>query len=150
MSSEDLVKLEEEANTKDEAAETEGRIRLSVLDRNGDGTLSVEDIHIGLRDYLGLSVHGEEMTLATYIHKYADVIGTGVVTVDDFEMFCNGGLPKEFQPLASKTWTKAFPDPVENVPEAIAATTAALLAEEAFPEPLDTLCERAGGVLVVE
>lgn len=113
LSSADLVQLEQEArkNQPDGVAELEGQLRMSVLDRDGDNILSIEDIHVGLRDNLGLSVYGDEMMLAKYIHRYADVNGDGIVTIDDFEIFCNGGLPKEFQALPSRAWTKAFPEP---------------------------------------
>ena len=129
LSSEDLEQLAQAAETAKASAETkvealvatapaelEGELRLGVLDRDNDGIVSVEDIHMALRDYLGLSVDENEMTLAKYIHDYADVTGNGVVTVDDFEIFCNSrqGLPEEFQPLKSRKWTKAFPDPVEH------------------------------------
>jgi len=114
MSNDDLLDLEEEGASRAESIEMESKLRLSVLDRNGDGILSVEDIHIGLRDYLGLSVFEEEKCLAKLVHKYADVTDSGEVTVEDFEVFCTGGLPKEFRPMKRTTsLNKAFPEPVD-------------------------------------
>lgn len=118
MSQDDLRNCEEEGMSRAETAEVESQLRLSVLDQNGDGILSIEDIHMGLRDYLGLSIYEDEMTLAKLIHEYADVTGNGYVTVDDFEVFCTGGLPKEFRPMKrTNSLNKAFPEPVENPPE---------------------------------
>lgn len=117
MSSEDLLDLEEEGCSKAEMSELESQLRLNVLDQNGDGILSVEDIHIGLRDYLGLSVYEEEMSLAKIIHGYADITDSGRVTVEDFEIFCTGGLPPEFRPLKrNNSLNQAFPEPVEKTP----------------------------------
>jgi 2',3'-cyclic-nucleotide 2'-phosphodiesterase (5'-nucleotidase family) len=128
MSSDDLLDLEEEGKSKAEMLELESQLRFSVLDQNGDGILSVEDIHVGLRDYLGLSVYGEEMKLAKIIHDYADVTENGYVTVDDFEVFCTGGLPKEFRPLKrGNSINKAFPEPVECPPESSSTTTSSSL-----------------------
>jgi 2',3'-cyclic-nucleotide 2'-phosphodiesterase (5'-nucleotidase family) len=93
--------------------EMESRLRLSVLDRDGDGLVTVQDIHYGLRQFLGLSVHEEETSLAECIYGYADVTGNGDVTVEDFEFFCTG-LPRELRPLPSK-WGKVFPKPVSMV-----------------------------------
>ena len=110
LSSDDLSKLHDTTRSRSEAAELEGKLRLTVLDRDGDGKLSVEDIHIGLRDYLGLSVHEKEMTLAKCIHDYADRTGDGTVTVDDFEIFCTGdGF--------GKSSDQAFPQPIEKLYE---------------------------------
>ena len=89
--------------------EVESRLRLDVLDVDGDGCLTVDDIHVALRDILGLTVHEEEKTLAECIHSYADVTDTGTVTVDDFEQFCTG-LPRELRLIPK--WKDAFPDPL--------------------------------------
>ena len=97
-----------------ETPQQEAEDRLSVLDRDGDGIVTVEDIHVGLRDFLGLSVHDEEMTLAESVHSHADVTDSGTVTVDDFEVFCTG-LPKEYK-TASK-FDEAFPEPMPESDE---------------------------------
>ena len=73
----------------------ESGLRLNVLDVDGSGTVSVDEIHDALRDLLGLSVHDENKTLAEYVHAHADVTGNGIVTREDFEHFCTvlpGGL----------------------------------------------------------
>ena len=90
----------------------EGRLRLSVLDRDNDGYLTVDDIHYGLRDFLGLSVDDNYKSLAEQVHSCADVTGTGRVTVEDFELFLLD-MPREmkFQPK----WQKAFPDPLPDL-----------------------------------
>ena len=101
--------LEEMSHPAPPLEEIESRWRISILDRNNDGVVSVDDIHCGPRDFLGLSVDSEEKTLAEYIHSYADVAGNGMVTVDDFEYFCTG-LPREITPI--RKWSNAFPDPL--------------------------------------
>jgi 2',3'-cyclic-nucleotide 2'-phosphodiesterase (5'-nucleotidase family) len=101
-------------DSEDSSSETEmeSRLRLAVLDRDGDGLLTVDDIHFALKTYLGLSVHDEEKTLAEYVYSYADVSDDGVVTVDDFEYFCTG-LPREMRALPKK-WRSSivFPSPI--------------------------------------
>jgi 2',3'-cyclic-nucleotide 2'-phosphodiesterase (5'-nucleotidase family) len=63
--------------------------RLDVLDSNGDGTVTVEEIHNALRDLLDYSVDDRETTLAEFVHAFADTDGSGKVTVKDFEVFCD-------------------------------------------------------------
>lgn len=87
----------------------ESRLRLEVLDRNGDGYVNVGDIHYALKHYLGLSSDDKEKTLAKAIHSHADMTGDGTVSVDDFEVFCTG-MPKEFKPIPK--WAEAFPTSV--------------------------------------
>ena len=65
----------------------ESGLRLDVLDKTGDGVVSVEEIHAALRDLMGMSVHSENQTLAEYILLQADATGNGVVTKEDFEHF---------------------------------------------------------------
>jgi 2',3'-cyclic-nucleotide 2'-phosphodiesterase (5'-nucleotidase family) len=110
---------EEEADASSHSSpesleEMEARLRHEVLDRDGDGVVTVDDIHICLRDFLGLSVDDEYKTLAEYVHSYADSTGDGTVTVDDFEVFCTG-MPKELRPL--RKWSDAFPDPIPESPD---------------------------------
>ena len=87
----------------------ESRLRLDVLDRDGSGIVTVDDIHVGLRDFLGLSVDNKEKTLARHVHSIADVTETGKVTKHDFELFCLGA-PPDFKPIQRK-WSDAFPTP---------------------------------------
>ena len=73
----------------------ESGLRLSVLDSSGDGLVSVDDIHSSLRDLLRISTSDENMTLAKFVHDYADVTGNGRVTTEDFAHFCSvlpGGI----------------------------------------------------------
>ena len=77
----------------------ESGLRLNVLDADGSGTVSVDEIHDALRDLLGLSVHDENKTLAEYVHAHADATGNGIVTREDFEHFCTvlpGGFGKYY------------------------------------------------------
>lgn len=102
----------EEASQPANLERIEGKLRLSVLDRDGDGYLTIDDIHYALRDFLGLSVDDNYKTLAEAIHSYADVTGTGKVTVEDFEAFCTD-MPRNLE-LQAK-WEEAFPDPVPEL-----------------------------------
>ena len=86
----------------------DSRLRLDVLDRDGSGIVTVDDIHVGLRDILGLCVDNTEKTLAKHVHEIADVTENGKVTKQDFELFCLG-VPPDFQPIARK-WSDAFPE----------------------------------------
>lgn len=62
--------------------------RLALLDRDGDGIVSVEDFQVALRDLLGCSVDDREMALAEFVHSFADTTGDGKVALEDFEVFC--------------------------------------------------------------
>jgi hypothetical protein len=99
----------------------EGKLRLSVLDRDNDGFVTVDDIHVGLRDFLGLSVDDNYNLLAKQVHACADVTGNGKVSVEDFEIFCRDGMPRELS--LSTHWEEAFPDPLPDLsPELLNAT----------------------------
>jgi hypothetical protein len=90
----------------------EGKLRFSVLDRDKKGWLSVDDIHVGLRDFLGLSVDDNYKTLAERVHMCADATGNGQVRVEDFEVFCTG-MPHEMK--LKQRWQDAFPDPLPEL-----------------------------------
>jgi len=92
----------------DSVEKVESRLRLDVLDRDGTGIVTVDDIHVGLRDFLGLQVDNDEKTLAKQVHSIADATDNGKVTREDFELFCLGA-PPEFKPVSRK-WSDAFPD----------------------------------------
>ena len=62
---------------------------LEVLDTNGDGTVSVEEIQRAMGELLDYSVDDRETTLAEFVHAFADATDTGKVTVKDFELFCS-------------------------------------------------------------
>ena len=63
--------------------------RLEVLDRSGDGIVTVDEIQYALNNLLGYSVDEREKTLAKQVHEIADTTGDGKVTVADFEAFCD-------------------------------------------------------------
>ena len=62
--------------------------RLSQLDTDGDGTVTVQDLQTALAEMLGYSIDPRETTLAEYVHRFADTTGDGTVTLKDFELFC--------------------------------------------------------------
>jgi hypothetical protein len=62
--------------------------RLAALDISGTGFVTVEEIQMALRDYLGFSVDDREMSLAEFVHSFADTTGDGQVALRDFELFC--------------------------------------------------------------
>ena len=49
---------------------------LDALDLDGDGQISVEEIHAALARILGMSTDCTQMALARYVHRFADVNGT--------------------------------------------------------------------------
>lgn len=63
-------------------------LRLETLDKNNDGIISVEEIQEALAD-VGLSVDNRELSLAKFVHDFADTTGTGEVTIEDLEVFCD-------------------------------------------------------------
>ena len=63
--------------------------RLEKLDYDHDGEVSTDDIHKALKGVLRLSVDDKEKSLAEFIHNFADTSGSGHVTVEDFQIFCN-------------------------------------------------------------
>uniref|UniRef100_A0A7S3KWW6 EF-hand domain-containing protein n=2 Tax=Amphora coffeiformis TaxID=265554 RepID=A0A7S3KWW6_9STRA len=101
--------IQETSHPTPHLSEVEGRLRHAVLDRDGSGKLSVEDIHVGLRDFLGLRVNDDIKILAKAIHSCADVTGDGCVTVQDFKVFCTK-MPREYR--LPRKWSNAFPDPL--------------------------------------
>lgn len=81
--------------------------RLSILDLDDTGTITVDDIHAALSDILMLSVDesGKETTLAEFVHTFADADNDGKVTLGDLKMFCDE-LPDLYE---SEKWRLAFP-----------------------------------------
>jgi len=59
--------------------------RLAILDQNGNGEISVEDILVGLREKLGYETDKNELSVAQFVHNFADQDGDGKVTLKDFE-----------------------------------------------------------------
>ena len=62
---------------------------LELLDRTGDGTVTVDEIQLALRNMLGISIDKREKTLAKFVHSYADTTGNGKITITDIEHFVN-------------------------------------------------------------
>lgn len=92
--------------------------RLATLDSDGDGFVTVEDIHAALGEFLGLSIVEGETTLAEYVHLFADTNRSGEVTVEDIELFCTE-IPLMYE---NQKWRLAFPRPVsptENTPQKV-------------------------------
>lgn len=79
--------------------------RLEKLDLDNDGIVSVEEIHCALRDTVGLSVDDDEMTLAKFVHSFADTSGDGIVDIADFKIFCSE-MPMLYE---NDKWRLAFP-----------------------------------------
>jgi hypothetical protein len=63
--------------------------RLEVLDRSGDGVVTVDEIQYALNDLLGYSVDKREKTLAKQVLEIADTTGDKMLTLEDFEAFCD-------------------------------------------------------------
>jgi hypothetical protein len=78
-------KLEEEC----ELEECNAQARFDVLDEDGDGVVTVDEIQTALRDMLGYSVDDREKSLAEFVHGYADTTGNGKITIKDLEVFCD-------------------------------------------------------------
>jgi Ca2+-binding EF-hand superfamily protein len=83
--------------------------RLSVLDVDDTGIVTVENIHNALSAILHLSVDdsGTETSLAEFVHSFADADGDGVVTLDDLNTFCSE-IPEIYD---NQKWRLAFPRP---------------------------------------
>jgi len=86
--------------------------RLSRLDEDNKGEITVDDVHAALSDVLGLSVDEEEKSLATFIHSFADADGDGRVDLDDFDSFCKQ-MPTMYE---NQAWRLAFPRTSDQKP----------------------------------
>jgi hypothetical protein len=63
--------------------------RLNTLDADNDGRISVAEIQNALAKLVGLSVDNRELTLAQFVHDFADTNGNGEVTLEDLQVFCD-------------------------------------------------------------
>jgi len=83
--------------------------RLSVLDVDQSGVITVHDIQRALSDILDLSVDesGTETSLAEFVHSFADADNDGVVTLEDMNSFCDE-IPAIYD---NQKWRLAFPRP---------------------------------------
>lgn len=93
--------LKEECDPEEDQAER----RLSYLDSDHTGVVSVEEIQLALSDLAGFSVDDRELSLAKFIHNYADTNGTGEVTLDDMRTFCDE-MPEVYE---RDKWRSGFP-----------------------------------------
>ena len=85
-------KLESECHVQDETsatAECQPEARLETLDADHDGKISVAEVQGALEELVGLSVDNRELTLAQFVHDFADTSGTGEVTLEDLQVFCD-------------------------------------------------------------
>jgi EF-hand domain pair len=104
----DYLSLGDDFDDCDEACNAEGRLR--TLDFDGDGVVTVEDMQRGLHELLGYNVDDREMTLAQFVHAFADTTGDGRVTLEDFENFC-----AEIDEMYAKDkWRLSFPKTVNK------------------------------------
>ena len=87
------------------------------MDTTGKGVVTVEDIHRLLKDKLSLSVDEREMTLAQYVHSFADTNGDGTVTKTDFELFIRD-MEQNYDE-EEKIWRLPFPRPPIEIAETV-------------------------------
>lgn len=103
-----------------DSEECNAKERLASLDLDGDGLVAVEEIQRGLRDLLGYQVDDREMTLARFVHAFADTTGDGSVRLEDFQTFCD-----EMEELYERDkWRLSFPKNYVRAEVAVDRTTA--------------------------
>mmetsp|Transcript_105776 Transcript_105776/g.305993 ORF Transcript_105776/g.305993 Transcript_105776/m.305993 type:complete len:683 (-) Transcript_105776:87-2135(-) len=78
-----------DSESVDLANECQPEARLETLDADNDGKISVEEIQTALGSLVGLSIDERELTLAQFVHDFADTNGNGEVTLQDLEVFCD-------------------------------------------------------------
>lgn len=102
----DLSELDKLCSTDDNCLPEQ---RLSVLDYDKSGVVTVENIQTALSDILHLSVDdsGMETTLAEFVHSFADADSDGVVTLEDLKSFCD----EIGEIYDNQKWRLAFPRP---------------------------------------
>ena len=94
--------------------------RLDLLDRSGDGTVTVGEIQLAIRDLLGYSIDKREKTFAEFVHSFADTNDDGTVTLNDFMVLCEEMLetderdnwPESYGSISSATKDDVKPEPV--------------------------------------
>jgi 2',3'-cyclic-nucleotide 2'-phosphodiesterase (5'-nucleotidase family) len=82
----DYLSLDDDFDDCEEDCNAEGRLK--ALDYDGDGVVTVEEMQRGFHDLLGYNVDDREMTLAKFVHSFADTTGDGRVTLEDFQALC--------------------------------------------------------------
>lgn len=93
----------DESCSVDDDCDPEGRMQR--LDLNGDGEVTIEDIHLALHDLVGLHTDPNEKSLAEFVLNYADTSHNGKITADDMRSFCSE-MPEIYD---SQKWRLAFP-----------------------------------------
>jgi 2',3'-cyclic-nucleotide 2'-phosphodiesterase (5'-nucleotidase family) len=91
--------------------------RMRRLDLDGDGEISVPEIHAALRDIVGISVDDQTMSLAEFVHSFADHTSDGKVTMEDLEWFAQE-MPNIYQ---RDKWRLAFARSESKTPVSSAA-----------------------------
>mmetsp|Transcript_14772 Transcript_14772/g.23101 ORF Transcript_14772/g.23101 Transcript_14772/m.23101 type:complete len:703 (+) Transcript_14772:196-2304(+) len=89
--------------------------RMAVLNKNGDGELTVDEIHDALRSVVGLSVDENEQSLAEFVFSFADTDNDGKVTLNDFETFCSE-MPALYE---NQKWRLSYPKQKRGVSKAM-------------------------------
>jgi len=80
-------------------------MRMKTLDRDEDGLVSVEEIQKALGDIVGLSIDNRELSLAQFVHSFADTDGSGEVTLNDLQLFCD----EMEEVYEADAWRLSFP-----------------------------------------
>jgi hypothetical protein len=80
-------------------------MRMETLDRDNDGLISIEDIQKALGEIVGLSIDNRELSLAQFVHSFADTNGSGEVTLDDLQKFCD----EMEEVYEADAWRLSFP-----------------------------------------
>lgn len=104
----------------DAAEACNAEMRMKTLDKDNDGFVSVEEIQVALADIVGLSVDDRELSLAQFVHSFADTNGSGEVTTEDLQAFCD----EMEEVYEADAWRLSYArptvaDPVEEVTKAL-------------------------------
>lgn len=100
---------------EDDESECQPEVRLDTLDTDNDGIVSVEEIQEALESLVGLSVDDRELTLAQFVHDFADTNGSGEVTLDDLKVFCDEMAETRERDKWRLAFKKPMPQKVSNV-----------------------------------
>jgi len=109
--------IDDECSISSFAADCHPEEMIKAMNSSGKGVVTVEDIHRLLKEKLGLSVHEEEMTLAQYVHSFADTNGDGTVSKRDFELFIKD-MERNYDE-EEDIWRLPFPRPPIEIAESV-------------------------------
>jgi hypothetical protein len=105
-----------ECDVDAEMEDCNAEMRMKTLDKDMDGLVSVEEIQAALADIVGLSVDDRELSLAQFVHSFADTTGSGEVTLDDLLAFCD----EMGEVYEADAWRLSYPrSPVTNSVEEV-------------------------------